>query len=253
MFARADSSPSLPRLGGMARPDGVIVASERYWALARTDGSLEEGSMPTPARAWRRVPVIRGLVRLASAVTPLFRGRGVAARPERLLLALTLPAPLGFVVLPHDVRLWVGLALAAALILWIFRGRTRHLHGAEHRALAAVESRRLCATWVGDARPTRFALRCGTNFSVLVFVVAALADRVWPLPATAWTPAVIALLSLGLTMELWVAIEGSGRRVAQALLMPGIGLQRLTTKEPTLDETRVALRAAASVLRRELA
>jgi uncharacterized protein YqhQ len=29
-------------------------------------------------------------------------------------------------------------------------------------------------------------------------------------------------------------------------------LQRLTTREPSLEETRVALRAVASVLRREL-
>jgi uncharacterized protein YqhQ len=36
------------------------------------------------------------------------------------------------------------------------------------------------------------------------------------------------------------------------LLLPGLGLQRLTTREPTLEETRLALRATASVLRREL-
>jgi uncharacterized protein YqhQ len=34
-------------------------------------------------------------------------------------------------------------------------------------------------------------------------------------------------------------------------LLPGLALQRVTTREPTLDETRVALRAVASVLERE--
>jgi uncharacterized protein YqhQ len=53
-------------------------------------------------------------------------------------------------------------------------------------------------------------------------------------------------------MELWVAIEGRKHRVARALLVPGLLLQRLTTREPRLDETQVALRATASVLRREL-
>jgi uncharacterized protein YqhQ len=81
-----------------------------------------------------------------------------------------------------------------------------------------------------------------------VLPVAAIAERVWPLPAAA-----VALLSLALTMELWLAIEGSRRRIARAFLTPGLMLQRLTTREPTLDETRVALRAAESVLRRELA
>jgi uncharacterized protein YqhQ len=60
------------------------------------------------------------------------------------------------------------------------------------------------------------------------------------------------LLSIALTMELWFAIEGSTRRIARVFLLPGLALQRLTTREPTLAETRVALRAAASVLRREL-
>jgi uncharacterized protein YqhQ len=77
--------------------------------------------------------------------------------------------------------------------------------------------------------------------------VATVVDRMWTLPAAAG-----ALLALGLTMELWVAIEGRTHRVARALLLPGLLLQRLTTREPRLEETRVALRATASVLRREL-
>jgi uncharacterized protein YqhQ len=36
-------------------------------------------------------------------------------------------------------------------------------------------------------------------------------------------------------------------------LLPGLALQRLTTREPRADETQVALRAVAAVLRRELA
>jgi uncharacterized protein YqhQ len=41
-------------------------------------------------------------------------------------------------------------------------------------------------------------------------------------------------------------------RQLRALLLPGLALQRLTTCEPALEETRIALRAAASVLSREL-
>jgi uncharacterized protein YqhQ len=61
------------------------------------------------------------------------------------------------------------------------------------------------------------------------------------------------VLSLALTMELWLLVQASPRRLARAFLVPGLGLQRLTTREPTLAETRVALTAVASVLRRELA
>ena len=41
--------PALPRLGGMARANGVVIVSERYWAFAGTDGSLREGRMPAAA------------------------------------------------------------------------------------------------------------------------------------------------------------------------------------------------------------
>jgi len=62
---------------------------------------------------------------------------------------------------------------------------------------------------------------------------------------------VISVLSLGLTMELWLLLQSS-RRLARIFLLPGLGLQRLTTREPNLDETRIALTAVAAVLRREL-
>ena len=55
-------------------------------------------------------------------------------------------------------------------------------------------------------------------------------------------------LSLGLTMEVWRAIEGGTGRVARLRITPGLALQRLATREPTLAETRVALRALAGVL-----
>ena len=52
------------------------------------------------------------------------------------------------------------------------------------------------------------------------------------------------------TMEVWRFAQWRELRV---LLLPGLALQRLTTREPALDETRVALRAVASVLEREFA
>ena len=80
--------------------------------------------------------------------------------------------------------------------------------------------------------------------------VAVFGGRLWPLPATAFTPLVVSVLALALTMELWLLVQGS-RRLARVVLLPGLGLQRITTREPELHETRVALTAVASVLRRE--
>jgi uncharacterized protein YqhQ len=253
LLAHADAAGTLPRLGGMARADGVVIASDRFWAYACVDGSVREGGMPQPPERLTRIPLLRGLVRLGSAMAPLFGGAGVARRGERPLLAAALVLPFGFVFLPEHIGLLAGFAVTGLLLAWLFRGRTRALHGAEHRAIAAVEERRLVATWEGAARPTRFARRCGTNFAALVLPVAALADRVWPLPGVVLSPVLVAVLSLALTMEIWRAVQASERRVARAFLLPGLALQRLTTGEPRVEETRVALAAAASVLRRELA
>ena len=252
VFARADSASALPRLGGMARPDGVIVVSERFWAHARVDGSLLEGSMPAVATGFQRVPLLRGLARIGASLAPLFRRTGVAKRPERFLLVAAVLAPCAFFLLPSGLSLFAGLVLTVGLVAWLLRGRTLFLHGAEHRAIAAAEERRLVRTWAGEARPSRFSLRCGTNFAVLVLPVAALAELLWPLPTSLFTPVVVAVLSLALTMELWLLVQASRRPLARLFLMPGLGLQRLTTREPTLVETRVALAAVESVLRREL-
>jgi len=249
---RGDLAQSAPRLGGMARADGVIIVSERYWAFAGVDGSLKEGTMPHPPRALRAIPVARGLARLAASLSPLFRRTGVARGRERLFLAVAIVAPLALVFAPSWVGLAAGFITTAALLAWLLRGRTLFLHGAEHRAIAALEEGRLRETWHGSARPSRFSLRCGTNFAALLMPVAVVGGEFWPLPATALTPLVISLLALGLTMELWLLVQCS-RRLARVVLLPGLGLQRLTTREPRLDETRVALTALAAVLRRELA
>lgn len=252
VLARAETVP-LPTLGGMARPDGVVIASERFWAFARTDGTVAEGSMPRASRALRAVPIVRGLARLGASVSPLFRRDGVAGRRERLFLTAALLAPCAFVFLSTTATLVTGILLSVLLIGWILRGRTLYLHGAEHRAIAAAEQGKLVATWDGEARPSRFSLRCGTNFVALVLPVGVVADRLWPFTPAIWTPIVLALLTLGLSMELWRVVQGSTRRGARIFLLPGLALQRLTTREPSLDETRVALAAVASVLRRELA
>jgi len=233
----------------MARPNGVVIVSERFWAFAGTDGSLREGEMLKPPELLQRLPLARGLARLAASLGPLFRRTGVARPRERWLLAAAVAAPAALFFVPAPWSTVLGLAVMGGLLLTILRGRTLRLHGAEHRAIAACEERRLVATWAGDAKPSRFSPRCGTNFAALAVSVTLLADRT-PLPVTFWSPLVVLVLSLALTMELWRVVQSRGLRL---LLLPGLALQRLTTREPRLDETRIALRAVASVIERELA
>ena len=249
VLERADSTAALPRLGGMARPNGVVIVSERFWAFAGVDGSLREGTMVQPPEVLHRIPLARGLVRLVASLAPLFRRTGVARPRERWLLLGAVLAPAGLAFVPAPWSTIAGIAIVVGLLGTILRGRTLRLHGAEHRAIAACEERTLLETWNGDAKPTRFSPRCGTNFAALAFPVTLLADRT-PLPVAFWTPFAVLVLSLAATMELWRMIQSRGWRL---LLVPGLALQRVTTREPELDDTHVALRAVASVLERELA
>ncbi len=119
ILARADAAQRIPQLGGMARPNGIVIVSERYWAFAGVDGSLREGVMAARPPLLRKVPLVRGLVRLAAALSPVFRRRGVTRPRERALLAFALVAPFGFFVLPETVRLPAGIALTVGLVFWI--------------------------------------------------------------------------------------------------------------------------------------
>jgi uncharacterized protein YqhQ len=169
-----------------------------------------------------------------------------------VLLVAALLAPLSLIFLPESASLPLGVGTGVVLLAWMLRGRTLFLHGAEHRAITAAEERRLVLTWNAEAKPSRFAPRCGTNFAALVVPVSLAFDRLWPLPAALYTPFAVTLLSLALTMELWQIVQTSRSRLARAFILPGLALQRLTTREPSDEETRLALTAVAAVLRREL-
>jgi uncharacterized protein YqhQ len=249
VLAAADASASLPRLGGMARPNGVAIVSDRVWCFSRADGGpVSLRPMPQVQSRLGRLPFIRGLVKLSAALVPMF-GRSAAARPrERLLLLAAISAPLPLLAVPASYRSIALALVTAAMVVWMFRGRALKLHGAEHRAIAAAEARSLVASWRGEARPSRFSPRCGTNFAALMIAVSLLLDRVWVLPTAALTPVLLPLVSLMVTMEIWLVAQRSAGRVASLLLWPGLLLQRLTTREPTLDDTRIALRAVAAVL-----
>ena len=125
-----------------------------------------------------------------------------------MLLAAVL-APLSLVFLPQSASLPIGILTAVVLLGWMLRGRTLFLHGAEHRSIAAAEEHRLVATWNAEAKPSRFAPRCGTNFAALVVPVSLAFDRLWPVAPALYTPFAVSLLSLALTMELR---QISGRR-----------------------------------------
>jgi len=247
LLAEADHSSRLPRMGGVARADGVAIVSEQSWSFSTVDGRVRSGAMPTPPRLFR-VPLLRGLAKLALALAPLLGRNGAARGRDRLILLAALAAPLPLAFAPGGMRTFALVGVTIAVLAWMVRGRTLRLHGAEHRAIAAAELHCLVATWCGERRPTRFSLRCGTNFAALLIPVSLLLDHLWVFPPASLAPVFATLAALALTMEIWIAAQRALRPVGRYVMLPGLALQRLTTREPALEDTRVALRALAGVL-----
>jgi uncharacterized protein YqhQ len=82
----------------------------------------------------------------------------------------------------------------------------------------------------------------------MMIAVSMALDRIWVLRSVALTPVLVPLLSVMITMEIWLVAQRSTSRLGRLVLVPGLLLQRLTTREPAVEETRVALRAVAAVL-----
>jgi uncharacterized protein YqhQ len=129
--------------------------------------------------------------------------------------------------------------------------RVFEYHGAEHKVISCYEAD-------DELVPQRAKLysrlhpRCGTSFLLLVMVVAIFVFA--PIGLPAWWLLVITRivgvpLIAGLSFEL-IKWAGRNRRRpwVQALMWPGMQLQKLTTREPDLQQLEVSIAALKAVL-----
>ena len=173
---------------------------------------------------------------------------GVARPRERIFLLCALLTPIFFVALPGRLEFPAGLLTTALIILWLFRGRTLRL-----LAPSTARSRppRNVARDSLDrrVRPSRFsALR--HELRRARHPVTALFDRVAPSIITPTvTGALVAVVSIGVTMELWKAVQHPSG-LLRACCCPAWHCSA-DDQEPR-SPIRKSRRAVASVLRREL-
>ena len=132
--------------------------------------------------------------------------------------------------------------------------RVFQYHAAEHKAINAYEA----GEELTPERVQRFSLihpRCGTAFLLWVMVIAIFVFAFVGRPAWYWLiVSRILLLPViaGLAYELIrFAGKHADNRVLRTLLAPGLWLQRLTTREPSLDQLEVSIRALNEVLNTE--
>jgi uncharacterized protein YqhQ len=233
-----------------------------------------------------RWPVIRGVVALAESLSIGFKALGISANaqlPEEekeisggvwagtIVVALVLAIGLFFVV-PVGITSIFKDKLGSAFLFWLVEGilrtgiflgylwllsRVRDLrrvfeyHGAEHKTISCFEAG-LPLTPANAQRFSRLHPRCGTSFLLIVMIVAIFVFA--PLGLPAWYLLVASRilgvpLIAGLSFEV---IKWAGRnrrkRWVQAVIWPGMQLQKLTTREPDLAQLGVAIAAMEAVL-----
>jgi uncharacterized protein YqhQ len=233
-----------------------------------------------------RLPVIRGVVALAESLGVGLKALGISANaqlPEEeqeisggvwagtVVIALVFAIGLFFVV-PVGLTSLVKHQLGSSVLFWLVEGvlrtaiflgyltllsRMRDLrrvfeyHGAEHKVIACYEAQ-------DELVPERAKLysrlhpRCGTSFLLIVMIMAIFVFAPVGLPAW-WILVLTRILGVpliaGLSFEVikWAG-RNRRRRWVQIVMYPGLQLQRLTTREPDLDELAVAIAALDAVL-----
>jgi uncharacterized protein YqhQ len=236
-----------------------------------------------------RLPIVRGVVALADSLNIGFKALNISANaqlPEgeeeisdamwagAIVAGLALAVGLFFVV-PVALTSLIKDQLGSAFLFWVVEGvlrtviflgylslisRLRDLrrvfeyHGAEHKVISCFEAGEPLEP-ERAARYSRLHPRCGTSFLLIVMIVAIFVFA--PIGLPAWyllvgTRIIGVPLIAGLSFEV---IKWSGRnrakRWVRSLMWPGMQLQKLTTREPDLDQLAVAAAALGAVLAME--
>jgi uncharacterized protein YqhQ len=156
-----------------------------------------------------------------------------------------------FVVVEGLIRVSLFIGYLVLISLLPDLRRVFQYHAAEHKAINAYEA--------GDPLEPevvqRYSLihpRCGTAFLLWVMVIAVFVFAFFGRPVWYWlimTRILLLPVIAGLAYEL-IRFAGKHQhnRVVMTVLAPGLWLQRLTTREPTLDQLEVSIRALREVL-----
>jgi uncharacterized protein YqhQ len=281
------SKPEPRYFGGQAVLEGVMMRGASTWAVAvRKDGDIAVtvNDVPQWTEKYRNVPILRGVLGLGESMKLGYRALTWSANqqvPEEeqiseRTLTWTVVIAIGFfsalfLIIPalagrdigHTFDFMPGHLAEAALRLAFFVvylvgisfikdiKRVFEYHGAEHKTIAAYENG-VELTPEAAQQFTTAHVRCGTNFMLTVMVVAIAVYAFVPMHSAlqvVGSRLVLIPVIAGLSYEvIRLAAKNMHRGWVRALMKPGLLLQRLTTREPSLDQIEVAIASWKAVL-----
>lgn len=262
-------------------------------AVRTPDGDIdvEIHDVPGWAARYNKIPLLRGVMNLAESLSLGMRALSWSANrqipeAERLTgkamgitMAVSMTIFMGlFILLPalgaRGLGSLFGISGAAfhavegVLVLSLFLGylvaigrmadikRVFQYHGAEHKSIAAYEND-VPLTPESAQRFTTAHVRCGTNFLLTVLTIAIICYSFIGRPALPYlvlSRIVLIPIIAGAAYELIrFAARHMDQRWVRVAMIPGLNLQKLTTREPSLEQLEVAIAALRAVFTAEQA
>ena len=191
---------------------------------------------------WLLVAVSLGLAVALFFLAPLFLTK---------LLTPHISSPLVFNLIEGIIRVAIFIAYLKLITLAPDIKRIFAYHGAEHKAVNAYEDG--VPLEVEAARGYNTAhVRCGTSFLFVVLVIAIIVFALVGRPSL-WLMALSRILLIPVLAVLGYEVVYFGANhtknsLVRAVLVPGLWLQALTTKEPDDSQLEVALTALRKVI-----
>jgi uncharacterized protein YqhQ len=240
----------LPVIRGVVALGESLAIGFRALAISANYAAQEEGTEGEEVRT----EIGRGQIIFSFAIAIGFALMLFKVGPALLTSWLPVEDTAWFVIVEGLIRVTVFVAYIALIGLIPDLKRVFQYHAAEHKAINALEA----GSHLSPANVQKFSLihpRCGTAFLLWVMVIGVFVFALVGRPS--WPYLIgsrILLLPViaGLAYELIrFAGKHQSSRALMILLAPGLWLQRLTTREPSLDQIEVSIRALEEVRRRE--
>jgi uncharacterized protein YqhQ len=242
----------LPIIRGVMALGESLAIGFRALAISANYAAQEES--PEGEEQEVSTELSRGALIFAFAVAIGFAVLLFKVTPGLLTELLPIKGTGWFVIVEGLIRVTIFVVYLSLISLLPDLRRVFQYHAAEHKAINAYEAGEELEPEIVQ----RFSLihpRCGTAFMLWVMVIAVFVFAFFGRPAWYWLIAErILLLPLiaGLAYELIrFAGKHQGNRALMTVLAPGMWLQRLTTRQPTLDQLEVSIRALREVLQLE--
>ena len=238
----------LPIIRGVIALGESLAIGFRALSISAQYAAREEGDDEVSTE------LSRGSLIFAFAIAIVFAVMLFKVTPALITNWLPIHAAGWFVIVEGLIRVTIFVVYLSLISLLPDLRRVFQYHAAEHKAINAYEA----GDELDPQRVQSYSLihpRCGTAFLLWVMVIAIFVFAFFGRPAWYWLIATRILLLPVIAGIAYELIRFAGKhaenRILMTLLAPGLWLQRLTTREPTLDQLEVSIRALREVLQLE--